>query len=148
MPLYLGGMDSSIIAIGSAFIAWGFVEGFGSFYPSKAAWLRIRSRHGRRAARAMRERFEAGAERGTPRWLTVVLCVLVAGWIASASLLDKRWWEVVLDVLPYVLVGVAFLRLPRMMRRIAERMKGFERDLGEDPDTDLNGDGGATAIAL
>lgn len=141
-------MDSAIIASGTAFLVWGFAEGLGSFYPSKAAWLRIRSRHGRRVARAMRERFEAGAARGTPRWLTILLAALVGGWIASASLLDKRWWEVVLDVLPYVLVGAAFLRAPTIMRKVAERMKAFERDLGEDPDSDLNGDGGATAIAL
>ena len=141
-------MDTGIIAIGTAFLAWAFVEGIGSFYPSKAAWLRIRSRHGRRVARAMRERFETGAERGTPRWLTIVLAGLVGGWIASASLLDKRWWEVVLDVLPYALVGAAFLRIPTIMRKVADRMKAFERDLGEDPDSDLNGDGGATAIAL
>jgi hypothetical protein len=142
-------MNSGVVAILGAWFAWVFVEGLGSFYPSKAAWLRIRSRHGRRAARAMRERFEAGAERGTPRWLTIALCVLVGGWIASASLLDKRWWEVVLDVLPYVLVGIAFLRLPAVMHRVAERMKKYERDLGEDPDSDLDeGDGGAAVIAL
>ena len=141
-------MDTGIIAIGTAFLSWAFVEGIGSFYPSKAAWLRIRSRHGRRVTRAMRERFELGAERGTPRWLTILLAGLVAGWVASASLLDKRWWEVVLDVLPYALVGAAFLRTPTIMRKVAERMKAFERDLGEDPDSDLNGDGGATAIAL
>lgn len=141
-------MDTGIIAIGTAFLAWAFVEGIGSFYPSKAAWLRIRSRHGRRVTRAMRERFELGAERGTPRWLTILLVGLVIGWIASASLLDKRWWEVVLDVLPYALVGAAFLRIPTIMRKVADRMKAFERDLGEDPDSDLNGDGGATAIAL
>lgn len=141
-------MDTGIIAIGTAFLAWAFVEGLGSFYPSKAAWLRIRSRHGRRVTRAMRERFEGWAEHGTPRWLTTTLVVLVGGWIASASLLDKRWWEVALDVLPYALVGAAFLRIPTIMRKVANRMKAFERDLGEDPDSDLNGDGGATAIAL
>lgn len=141
-------MDSGIIAIGTAFLAWGFVEGFGSFYPSKAAWLRIRSRHGRRVARAMRERFEAGAARGTPGWLIIAFCVLVGAWIASASLLDKRWWEVVLDVAPYALVGAAFVRLPRMMARIAERMRNYEKDLGEDPEGNDDGDGGAAVIAL
>lgn len=133
--------------MGMAFLTWAFVEGLGSFYPSKAAWLRIRSRHGRRVARAMRERFEAGAARGTPRWLIITFCLLVGAWIASASLLDKRWWEVVLDVAPYALVGAAFVRLPRMMNRIAERMRNYERDLGEDPEGD-EGDGGAAVIAL
>lgn len=142
-------MGSAIIAIGTAFIAWGFVEGLGSHYPSKTAWLRIRSRHGRRAARAMRKRFEAGADRGTPKWLTIALSVLVAGWVASAGLLDKHWWEVVLDVLPYALVGIAFLRLPKMMGKIAERMRGYEKDLGEDPDKDYDdGEGGVAVMAL
>ena len=142
-------MDSAIAAIGTALMAWGFVEGFGRFYPSKAAWMRIRSRHGRRAARAMRRRFEAGAQRGTPGWLIVALFALVGGWIASAGLLDKFWWEVALDVLPYVLVGVAFLRLPSMMGKIAERMRSYEKDLGEDPDSDYDeGDGGVAVIAL
>ncbi|MEA2453376.1 MAG: hypothetical protein QOG04_2086 [Actinomycetota bacterium] len=142
-------MSSGLVAIVAALVVWTFVEGFGRIYPSKAAWLRIRSRHGRRAARAMRERFEAGSEHGTPNWLTITLCALVGAWIASASLLDKRWWEVVLDVLPYALVGAAFLRLPKMMHKIAERMKTYERDLGEDPESDYNdGDGGAAVIAL
>jgi hypothetical protein len=142
-------MTTGLVAILAAAIVAGFVEGLGRFYPSKAAWLRIRSRHGRRAARAMRERFDAAAERETPRWLTITLAAVVGGWIASASLLDKRWWEVVLDVLPYVLVGVAFLRLSPVLRKVADRMKKYERDLGEDPDTDYDeGDGGAAVIAL
>lgn len=142
-------MDTGIVAIGTAFLAWAFVEGLGSFYPSKAAWLRIRSRHGRRVSRAMRERCEAWADRGTPRWMTTVLIVLVGGWIASASLLDKRWWEVVLDVLPYVLVGIAFLRIPPVMQKVAERMRKYEKDFGEDPDSDLDdGEGGVAVIAL
>jgi hypothetical protein len=142
-------MVSASVAILLASLVWSFVEGMGNFYPSKPAWLRIRSRHGRRAARAMRKRFEAGAEHGTPRWLTTALFVLAGAWIASASLLDKRWWEVALDVLPYLLVGIAFLRLPAIMHKIAERMRAYERDVGEDPDTDYtDGDGGAAVIAL
>lgn len=142
-------MTSGLVAAVMAAVVWAFVEGLGRVYPSKTAWMRIRSRHGRRAARAMRQRFEAGAERGTPRWLTVALGVLVGAWIASASFLDKLWWEVVLDVSPYVLVGLAFLRLPPVMRKIADRMKAYERDLGEDPDSDYEeGDGGAAVVAL
>ncbi|MEA2453411.1 MAG: hypothetical protein QOG04_2121, partial [Actinomycetota bacterium] len=39
--------------------------------------------------------------------------------------------------------------LPKMMHKIAERMKTYERDLGEDPESDYNdGDGGAAVIAL
>lgn len=142
-------MTSGLVAIVAAAIVWLFVEGLGGIYPSKAAWLRIRSRHGRRAARAMRKRFDAWADRETPRWLTITLALIVGGWIASASLLDKRWWEVVLDVAPYVLVGLAFLRLSPVMRKVAERMKAYERDLGEDPDSDYDeGDGGVAVIAL
>lgn len=143
-------MTTAVIASLVGGLAWAFVEGLRRFYPSKATWLRIRSRHGRRAARKMRERFEQSAERGTPRWLAVALVVLVGAWIASASLLDKRWWEVVLDVLPYVFVGGAFLRMPSMMRKIAERMREYERDIGEDPDRDIDDeDGGPVAeIAL
>lgn len=143
-------MVTGAIAIILGALTLALVEGMGRFYPAKATWVRIRSRHGRRAARAMRERLEAIAERRTPRPLVVLLVVLVAGWIASASLLDKRWWEVVLDVLPYVFVGVAFLRIPAVLRKVAERMKDYERDAGEDPDRDLDdGDGGgAVEIAL
>lgn len=139
-------MTSGIVAISLAALVWAFVEGLGRFYPSKAAWLRIRSRHGRRVARSMRERFEAVADRGTPRWLTIVLAVLAVTWIALASLLDKRWWEVVMDIAPYVLVGGAFLRLPKVMRKIADRMKDYEKDF-PDPDDDV-GDGGPAAVAL
>lgn len=139
-------MTTGIVAICMAALAWGFVEGLGRFYPSKAAWLRIRSRHGRRVARSMRERFEAVADRGTPGWLSSLMAILVIGWIASASLLDKRWWEVVMDVAPYALVGAALLRLPKVMRKIADRMKDYEKDF---PDLDSDdGDGGAAAIAL
>ena len=141
-------MTTGSIAAFTAALTLIFVEGLGHIYPTKTSWLRIRSRHGRRVTRAMRERFESYADRGTPRWLTLLLFGLVGGWVASASLLDKRWWEVVLDVLPYAFVGAAFLRLPPVMRKIAERMKGYERDLGEDPEGDIDGDGGATAIAL
>ena len=141
-------MTSGLIAIASAALVWVFVEGLGRFYPSKAAWLRIRSRHGRRVARSMRERFEAIAQRGIPQWLPILFGVVVGGWIAAASLLDKRWWEVVIDVLPSLIVGSAALRLPHVMRKIAERMKDYERDLGEDPDSDIEGEGGVAAIAL
>jgi hypothetical protein len=62
-------------------------------------------------------------------------------------LLDKRWHEIVLDILPYIFVLIAILRMPTNMRKVAARMKEFERDIGEDPDAELD-DGGATAIAL
>src|SRR5918992_2967856 len=144
-------MVSGAIAIIFGALAWAFVEGFGAFYPAKATWMRMRSQNGRRAVRAMRRRFESAAERKTPRWLVYLLAALVVGWIASASLLDKRWWEVVLDVLPYVFVGIAFLRLPANMARVSLRMRDYERDAGEDPDKeydDFDDQGGVAEIAL
>ena len=99
--------------------------------------------------RAMRERLEAVARRKSPRVLAVLLLVLVTTWIASASLLDKRWHEVVLDVLPYLIVEAALLRVQPGMRSIAARMKGFEREVGDDPDSTEEDDGGGpTVIAL
>jgi hypothetical protein len=96
----------------------------------------------------MRVRIEAVADRRTPRSLVVVLVVLVVGWVASASLLDKRWWEVVLDVLPYVFVGIAFLRIPAVLRKVADRMRGYERDVGEDPDKDIDDDDGGVVAEI
>lgn len=145
-------MVSGAIAIILGALALAFVEGMGHFYPARRAWLRMRSQNGRRAVRAMRKRFEERAANRTPDWLIWLLVALVIGWVASASLLDKRWWEVVLDVLPYVFVGLAFIRLPHAMHLVAERMKNYERDAGEDPDKDYDeydDDGGGVAeIAL
>lgn len=144
-------MVSGAIAIIFGALAWAFVEGFGAFYPAKATWMRMRSQNGRRAVRAMRRRFETAAERKTPRWLVYVLFALAGAWVASASLLDKRWWEVVLDVLPYVFVAIALLRLPANMARVALRMRDYERDAGEDPDKDyddFDDQGGVAEIAL
>jgi hypothetical protein len=145
----LSGALASIIAA----MALGVAEGMGRFYPAHDTWWRLRRRHGRRAVRAMRERFEAVADRKLPRLLALVLLGLVIGWVASASLLDKRAWEVALDVFPYVLVGVALLRVPSIMRKVGGRMREFERQAGEDPDRPLDdqtgdGDGGPSTIAL
>ena len=93
--------------------------------------------------RAMRERFENAGERRAPRLLTELLLGLVIVWIAVASLLDKRWYEVVLDVVPYAIVYIALLRTPAALRRVAERMRDHERRAGDEPDDD-----GPTAIAL
>jgi hypothetical protein len=140
-------MASGAVAALIAGLAWAFVEGIRVFYPARQTWMRIRSRHGRRAARAMRERFEAAATRRTPRILALVLLVLVGAWIASSSLLDKRWYEVVADVLPYAFVSIALLRVPAALRAIAERMRDYEKDHGEDPDLPYE-DEGPTALAL
>lgn len=80
----------------------------------------------------MRERFEQGAGHRSARVLALILLVLVAAWIAAASLLDKRWHEVLFDVVPYVIVVAAVLRVPPAMRAIAERMKDYEHEIGDD----------------
>lgn|SRR5918999_1435900 len=142
-------MTSGAIAAFISILTLGFIEAMGRFYPSKALWLRLRSRHGRRAIRAMRLRLEEAAASRLPSRLALALLVLVVAWIAAASLLDKRWYEVVADVLPYAIVGVAILRTPPSLRKISERIRKYERDIGEDPDIDYEGgDGGPAAIAL
>jgi TRAP-type uncharacterized transport system fused permease subunit len=129
-------------------LALGIVEGLKRFYPARVTWLRLRSRHGRRAVRAMRERFEETARSKAPLYAALVLVGLIIVWIAAAGLLDKRWYEVVLDVLPYVFVCVALLRIPTALRSITARMRKFELDLGEDPDKEFGDDGGPTAVSL
>jgi hypothetical protein len=142
-------MASAVVASLVAVLALGFIEGVGRFYPARAAWWRLRSRHGRRAVRAMRERIEAAAEMKTARVLAIVLVGLMLAWVAAASLFDKRWYEVVFDVMPYAVVVAALLRTPAIMRAIADRMRGYERDAGEDPDADSEGgEQGPTELAL
>lgn len=143
-------MTTGLIAALVAVLALGFVEGIRRFYPSRQTWRRLRRTRGRLAVRLMRERFEAAADQGSPRVLAEVLAGLVVIWIAVASLLDKRWYEVVTDVLPYVFVGIALFRLPGALRAVAERMKEYEREVGEDPDEDWRdgGDGGPAVLAL
>ena len=143
-------MASGVIASLIAVLALAFAEGLGRFYPARKTWWRLRRMHGRRAVRAMRERFEAVADRRLFRILAVVLLGFASGWIASASLLDKRWHEVVLDVLPSAFIGIALFRTPAIIRLMAERMRTYEREVGEDPDKELPGyeDEGPTAIAL
>jgi hypothetical protein len=143
-------MISGFVASSIAVLALAFAEGLGRFYPARKTWVRLRSLHGRRAVRAMRERLEATARHNLPRLLALALLALVIGWAASASLLDKRWYEVVMDVLPYCFVCLLMVRTPVIVGRIAERMKDYERSVGEDPDVpfiDQEGDG-PTALAL
>ena len=143
-------MTTGLIAALVAVLVLGFVEGIKRFYPSRQTWRRLRRTRGRLAVRLMRERFEAAADQGSPRVLAEVLAGLVVVWIAVASLLDKRWYEVVTDVLPYVFVGLALFRLPGSLRSVAERMKDYEREVGEDPDEDWRdgGDEGPAVLAL
>lgn len=128
-------MATGIAAALLAVFTWSFVEGLGRFYPAKPAWWRLRRARGRRSVRAMRERFEAAGARKTGRKLAFGLLVLLAAWVASASLLDKRWYEVVADVAPSSIVLLALLRVPAALSAIAERMKEYEREAGEDPDS-------------
>ena len=144
-------MTSAVIAVLISGLAAAFVEGLGHFYPAKKTWRRLRSRHGRAAVRAMRERIEDVAAKRTPRVLAEILLGLVVVWVAVSPLLDKRWYEVAVDAFPYVFVGIALWRTRPTLRTIAERMKEYEREVGEDPDKPLfddNGGGDPTAIAL
>jgi hypothetical protein len=125
-------MTTAYIAALLAALTLGFVEALGRFYPARKTWERLRSAQGRAAVRAMRERMEAASRRRTPRVIAVLLFALVVAWIAAASLLDKRWWEVVVDVVPYVIVGIAILRVSPALRAIAKRMRSYEQDLGDE----------------
>jgi hypothetical protein len=125
-------MTTAYIAALLAALTLGFVEALGRFYPARKTWERLRSAQGRAAVRAMRERMEAASRRRTPRVIAALLFALVVAWIAAASLLDKRWWEVVVDVVPYVIVGIAILRVSPALRAIAKRMRSYEQDLGDE----------------
>jgi hypothetical protein len=142
-------MTTGMIAALAAVVALGFVEGIRRFYPSRQTWQSLRRKRGRLAVRLMRERAQAVADRGAPRVIAETLAGLAIIWIAVASLLDKRWTEVVTDIFPYLVVGIAVVRVPGALRAVAERMKGYESDVGEDPEADWReGDGGPTALAL
>ena len=144
-------MASALIAVLISGLALAFVEGLGHFYPAKKTWLRLRSRNGRAAVRAMRVRIEDAATNRAPTVLAELLLGLVIIWVAVSPLLDKRWYEVAVDAFPYAFVGIALLRSRPGLRAIAARMKEFEREIGEDPDKPLfddPGDGDPTAIAL
>ena len=144
-------MTSAVIAVLIAGLALAFVEGLGHFYPAKKTWMRLRSQHGRKAVRAMRERIEDAAAKRTPARLAELLLGVLVVWVAVSPLLDKRWYEVAVDAFPYAFVGIALFRSRPAMRAIAARMKDYERDAGEDPDKPLLGDDGGgdpTAIAL
>lgn len=141
-------MTTGVIATLTATLALAFVEAMGRFYPAYRTWLRLRSRHGRRAVRAMRTRFERAAAARTGQRIAFGLLALIFLWVAVAGWLDKRWHEVLLDVSPYVFVGIALLRIPAVLNKIAERMRKYESDMGEDPDSDIDHGTGPDALAL
>lgn len=144
---------SGVVAALVAVLTWGFIEAFGRYYPARATWFQMRRARGRLAVRRMRERFENAIERTTVRRMAVALLLLIVGWMGAAGLLNKRWYEVVTDVAPTLIVTLAVLRIPAALRAVAERMREYERSVGEDPDLPLEeewdgGDGGPTTIAL
>src|ERR671914_529378 len=95
---------TGIAATIASLLAWGFIEALAGFYPSRETWWRMRRARGREPLRRTRERFEEAADHRGPRVLgTVLLCLLIV-WIASASLLDKRWYEVIADAAPSLIV--------------------------------------------
>lgn len=139
-------MQTAPVAALIAVLVLGFVEGLRRFYPSRSTWLRMRRARGRRPMMRMRERYETGAGERSYMVLAILLLILMGTWIATASLLDKRWHEVVFDVLPYVFVGIAILRTPGALREIAKRMKDFEQEVGDDKFVEDNGPPGAIPI--
>lgn len=144
-------LASGVVAVLVAVLTWAFIEAFGRYYPARPAWVRMRRARGRLAVRRMRERFEEAAERTNVRRMAIILLLLILGWTGAAGLLDKRWYEVVTDVAPALIVTGAVLRIPAVLRAVAERMREYERSVGEDPDLPLEeewGDGGPTTIAL
>ncbi|MDQ3916143.1 MAG: hypothetical protein M3323_12600 [Actinomycetota bacterium] len=141
-------MTSAILASFAAVAALGFLEGLGRFYPARKTWWRLRRTRGRSAVVLMRARVERAADPQLSRRLASLMMLLVIVWIGTASLLDKRWHEVLLDVTPYLIVSVALLRTPYVLRAVADRMKEYEKDAGEDPDAPLPGEDGPAAVAL
>jgi hypothetical protein len=142
-------MPSGALAavIASLFLA--FVEALARIYPARETWWRLRRERGRPAVRAMRERFEATAGMRAPRVLAGVLLAMVVVWVGLGSVFDKRWHEIVLDVVPYLIVSAALLRMPSALGAVGKRMKDYERQAGDDPDSRRRREeGGNGAIAL
>lgn len=144
----LWGMTTASLAALVAALALGFVEGLRRFYPSRETWRRLRRRRGTRTIRTMRERYEIAGTRRVPGRLVELLLGLVVIWVALAGWLNKEWYEVALDALPYAFVLVAILRTPGALFAVGERMREYEREAGEDPDAEPEDDGGPTALAL
>ena len=138
-------MGTSFVASIMALMAVGFLELFGRIYPARELWWRLRRARGRESVRKMRERYESAAAHRAPLVLAVVVLAMVAAWVATSSLLDKRWYEVVTDSLPSVVVAVALVRTRPILRHVAARMKAYEREAGDEPDAP---ESGSSALAL
>jgi hypothetical protein len=141
-------MTSAGIAALIAVLALGFIEGLRRFYPSRETWRRLRRRRGSRAIRSMRQRFEHAGLRRVPGRLVEFLIGLVIIWVALAGWLNKEWYEVALDALPYIFVLIAVLRTPGTMFAVGERMKTYEKEAGEDPDAEPEDEAGPPAMVL
>ena len=142
-------MTTAAIAAILAVLALGFIEGVRRFYPAQRTWARLRRINGRTAVRAMRQRAESAAAHKAPRTIASVFLLLAVIWVAVAEWLDKHWYEVALDTLPYALGSIALLRTPGALFEVAERMRKYERDAGEDPDADPEEEtGGSAELAL
>jgi hypothetical protein len=126
-------MTTGMIAALAAVVALGFVEGIRRFYPSRQTWQSLRRKRGRLAVRLMRERAEAVADRGAPRVIAETLAGLAIIWIAVASLLDKRWTEVVTDIFPYLVVGIAVVRVPGALRAVGPPSPSRQSASGSSP---------------
>lgn len=128
-------MVSGVTAAVLAGLVLAFVEALARFYPSRELWWRLRRTRGREALRRMRERFEAAADQRVSRWFALPLVAVVGVQLATIHWLHLRWYEVVINLLPTLFAAVALLRIPRALRAIGERMKTYEKDAGDDPET-------------
>jgi hypothetical protein len=139
-------VTSGLVAIAVALLSWAFVEGLGHLYPSRATWRKLRRVRGRAHVRRMRERFQEAGDRRSGRKLALALVLLVVIWVGVSGWLDKKWYEVVADAAPSSIVLLSLLRLPASLRAIAERIKEYEREAGEDPDEPIGEDGGGPEV--
>ncbi|MEA2486681.1 MAG: hypothetical protein QOF16_335 [Actinomycetota bacterium] len=128
-------MASGVIAALLAALVLAFVEGLARFYPARELWWRLRRTRGRETVRRMRERYEAASEQRTSLWFALSLLGVVAIQLATIHWLHLHWYQVVINLLPALFVALALLRVPSTLRSVVERMKNFEREAGDDPDT-------------
>jgi hypothetical protein len=145
---------SGMIAAFTAVAVWISVETFGRIYPTRETWRKLRRTRGRLAIRLMRERFEAAGEKVPARRIAMVLFALLLAWAGAApGLFQKRWYDTLLDVTPSLIVILALIRIPAVLRAVAQRIRSYEESVGEDPDKPLfgdeeGGDDGPTAAVL
>ena len=135
-------MTSAGIAALVAVLALGFIEGLRRFYPSRETWRRLRRRRGSGPSARCVSASKRGRRVGSQAASSNSYSASVILWIAVAGWLDKEWYEVALDALPYIFVLIAILRTPGTLFAIGERMKEYEKEVGEDPDAEPGRRGG------